>query len=381
MQANINFWTVFYAVATFQGFFIGFTFLFQKKGDRKPNLLLSIILFLLSFYLLDIFLGQMGFFLENPHFSLLTVPIWYLLPPLTYYYVKILLKEKINLSVLSLLHIIPFALFIFKLAPFYILPATIKLKYITGEIVPPGGSIYNYAMTMVKPIQGSLYFLYIFHLVSCYKRTKPANKKALSDAYLNWLILFILLMNLFFIGLLLILSAYFLTSIAPQLLTKVPFAVFSIILYSIGYLAVVRPEEFQPINIIKKRKNGITFDQEFIDSTLMKIDKIMQSEKLFLQSDLKYSDIASKLNISVRQFSEFLNKALGKTFNDFINEYRVNEVKENLKNGDRNLQTILAIALDSGFNSKASFNRIFKKHTGLTPTEYLKLINIEELAN
>ncbi len=72
---------------------------------------------------------------------------------------------------------------------------------------------------------------------------------------------------------------------------------------------------------------------------------------------------------------------LGKTFSEFLNEYRVNEVKEKLKTEDRSLQTILAIALDSGFNSKASFNRVFKKHTGLTPSEYVKLINVKELSN
>ncbi len=307
MQPNFNFWTVFFAIAAFQGFFLGITFLFQKKGNKNANRLLSLIIFLLAFYLLDIYLAQINFYLDHPHFLYMTLPIWYLFAPLTYFYVKILLKEKINFNFIQVLHIIPFALMIFKLAPFYILPAEIKLKFYTAEYTPPGGSVFNYAYAMLNPVQGSLYFIYIFHSVSSYIKSKRQNEKILSDAYLKWLKLFIQIMILFFVGLQLSLSYYFITGAELGWLNRLPFAIFSIIIYSIGYLAIVRPEEFQPINIIKKRKKGISFDQSFIDSTLVKIDSIMKKEKLFLQPELKYSDIASRLNISVRQFSEFLN--------------------------------------------------------------------------
>jgi len=66
-----------------------------------------------------------------------------------------------------------------------------------------------------------------------------------------------------------------------------------------------------------------------------------------------------------------INEHMGMNFYNLVNEYRVNEVKERMKSEDMKQLTILAIAFDSGFNSKSSFNTIFKEKTGRTPSEYL----------
>ncbi|MFM9911291.1 MAG: helix-turn-helix domain-containing protein, partial [Chitinophagaceae bacterium] len=65
------------------------------------------------------------------------------------------------------------------------------------------------------------------------------------------------------------------------------------------------------------------------------------------------------------------NQAFGLSFNDYINQYRVEAVLEKLRNGEQKRQTLLSIAFDSGFNSKATFNRAFKKSMGVSPKEWL----------
>jgi len=65
-----------------------------------------------------------------------------------------------------------------------------------------------------------------------------------------------------------------------------------------------------------------------------------------------------------------INKGFEKNFNDFINEFRIAEVKEKLQKGDAENLTLLGIAFDCGFNSKATFNRAFKKFTGVSPKEF-----------
>ena len=78
------------------------------------------------------------------------------------------------------------------------------------------------------------------------------------------------------------------------------------------------------------------------------------------------------MNKNTSELSELINNGIGLNFNDFINHYRVEDVKEKLKNGIHNQKTLLGIALDSGFNSKATFNRAFKKSTSLSPKDFVE---------
>ena len=96
----------------------------------------------------------------------------------------------------------------------------------------------------------------------------------------------------------------------------------------------------------------------------------METNKLYRNPRLSLSDLSKVVDISERTISNAINQELGKNFFQFINEYRVNEIKEQLKNPNNDHLKILSLAFDVGFNSKASFNRVFKAYTGQTPKEY-----------
>lgn len=98
----------------------------------------------------------------------------------------------------------------------------------------------------------------------------------------------------------------------------------------------------------------------------------MDKEKPYLDYEIKQSDIADQLGITLHQFSEILNTSLENNFNNFINLYRVNEAKEMIKNPQYKDYKIIAIGYEAGFKSKTSFNRAFKNLVGLTPSEYKK---------
>ncbi len=97
----------------------------------------------------------------------------------------------------------------------------------------------------------------------------------------------------------------------------------------------------------------------------------MENEKPYLDGNLTLYDLAARMQLSANLLSQIINRQSGKSFFDFVNEYRVEEVKRRIRDEEAHRsQTLLAIALDCGFNSKASFNRVFKKMTGLTPSEF-----------
>ncbi|MEW7279691.1 helix-turn-helix transcriptional regulator [Aquimarina sp. 2201CG1-2-11] len=99
---------------------------------------------------------------------------------------------------------------------------------------------------------------------------------------------------------------------------------------------------------------------------------LMENEKPFLDPDLSLRSLAKLLEVKEKKLSAFLNQYLDISFYTYINEYRVNEVKEKLSDPANNHLKILAIAYDCGFNSKTSFNRIFKNTVGTSPSLYKK---------
>ena len=99
-----------------------------------------------------------------------------------------------------------------------------------------------------------------------------------------------------------------------------------------------------------------------------KLHDLMQNDKLYLEPNLTLTDLSKQLGVNSTVLSYAINHGFGKNFNDFVNEFRINEVKEKLKTDDDS--TLLGLAFDCGFNSKATFNRAFKKFTGVSPKEF-----------
>jgi AraC-like DNA-binding protein len=102
------------------------------------------------------------------------------------------------------------------------------------------------------------------------------------------------------------------------------------------------------------------------------VNHLMEVEKAYLNPELNLSDLAKLANMTRGQLSETINSGFDKNFNDFVNGYRVNAFKNMLKENKQQHLSLLGIALECGFNSKATFNRVFKKLTSYSPTEYLK---------
>lgn len=96
----------------------------------------------------------------------------------------------------------------------------------------------------------------------------------------------------------------------------------------------------------------------------------MATQKPYLKSNLSLTDLSDLLDVSTHNLSEIINTRLNKSFYDYVNECRVEEVKKMLLDDKYKSYSILAIAYEAGFNSKSSFNTIFKKITGTTPSGY-----------
>jgi YesN/AraC family two-component response regulator len=103
----------------------------------------------------------------------------------------------------------------------------------------------------------------------------------------------------------------------------------------------------------------------------------MQSQKLYKNAELTLDDLANSLKVLPNHLSQVINSTENKNFYDYINNLRINEFIELIALLENQKFTLLSLAFECGFNSKTSFNRNFKKATGLTPSEYIKQENIK----
>ena len=140
----------------------------------------------------------------------------------------------------------------------------------------------------------------------------------------------------------------------------------------VRYNIKVKPLELEP-DLKKYQRSGLK--NKDVSDLVNKIKKYMVIEKPYLDRELSIYDLSNHLKISKHTLSEVINEHMGMNFYNLVNEYRIKEVKERMESDDYRQLTILAIAYDSGFNSKSSFNTIFKEKTGQTPSEYLSTLN------
>ncbi|MFT4969494.1 MAG: AraC-like DNA-binding protein [Chitinophagales bacterium] len=159
----------------------------------------------------------------------------------------------------------------------------------------------------------------------------------------------------------------------------------TILAFSVSYFGIKQPYLFKVIPEEKdeqskiggkkeedskeKYKNSNLSDEQKEDY-VKHIFEYMLAERPFMNAELTVQDLSKHLNVSRHHLTEILNNDIGKNFFTFINEYRVEEVKRRLLDERFEHLTIVAIAFESGFNSKSTFNSIFKQNTGMTPSQW-----------
>ena len=125
-------------------------------------------------------------------------------------------------------------------------------------------------------------------------------------------------------------------------------------------------------NRAKKETDNPKIWDEKSQKIYQELVHLFEETQLFTQPQLKLSDVAKQMELPPHQLSQIINAHYGKPFYDFVGAYRVHLLKERLGSPENKKFTILSLGLDCGFSSKASLNRVFKEHTGLTPSQYQK---------
>lgn len=138
-------------------------------------------------------------------------------------------------------------------------------------------------------------------------------------------------------------------------------------LFLLGYIGYFAPSFFEVPNMLSVKSVFSNYNDE---PELARLESAMEEEELFIQSKLSLKTLAKELKLPAKYVSYLINTYHNTNFHDYINTYRVKEVIRNIEDSSQKNKTILALALESGFNSKSSFNQVFKNHTGKSPSEF-----------
>lgn len=140
---------------------------------------------------------------------------------------------------------------------------------------------------------------------------------------------------------------------------------------------LLKEEKKNPTNQITSTKNATSFSEQEIENIRLSIKNALEKEQLFLNESLTLSALANHVQLTDKKLSTFINQELNTNFYQLINQYRLTTFKAEIGLAKNQHLTIWGIASQCGFNSKTSFNRIFKKQTGLTPSQYQKSLPIK----
>ena len=348
-----------------QGFILAI-FLFLNKRIKEAGKILAIFTIVFSLGLLEGLIAPLS---EQAFLSWIQDYVGicsYLFGPLLYFYIFKSLKPSQKLAFHK--HLLLFYIFVVVLFLNEIYYGIFNFKFNSKENI-----IFEIATFELLFLQLFLYAYWCVVLLNKYR-------KDTKSAYLNWLWYLTISLTVIYLISFVSTNLMLLGLNFENILLSFVQVGSVIVVYSFSYHALLQ-KEVLPITLYNTPKySSSAIDEDNKEVYLKKIIDIMEEEKLYLDPLLTLDKFASLLGINRFYISQVINEKLGKNFPDFVNAYRIEKTKSLLASEKGKQYTLLAVAYESGFNSKTSFNTVFKKYTGLTPSAFRKaqLLNTPE---
>ena len=374
---------VVFLLGSVQAFFLSFL-VFNKKGKSHSEIILGTWLALLGLHILYYYLFTTGFLFRYPHLLGITAAFPMLEAPLMYIYVLVTISRKGRFRAVYLLNALPFLIFtIYFSFTFYFLSGPEKISYYEQMYIklPRDLAIMSFPDIAMGPI----YVILSLIALSQHSKNIAQRFSYTEQISLNWL--------KYVIG---GLGFVFFTDVVSNILVKFPFMSveahehlnylsMTIAVFFLGFFGI-RQQAISNVEVASSHTNAMDVSRkkkgrgnQYLHSGLKKeeaeqhaiaLKAYFKNEKPYLNGKLSLSEVAEYMEISVNHLSQVINDQLGFSFFDFVNSYRVEEVKAKLADSAYENYTLLGMAYDSGFNSKSTFNSIFKKFTGFTPSQF-----------
>lgn len=365
-------WNSLFIISIAQGLFLLILFLCRNSKNLPASRFLMTMLLIMV-------LTNFGYLIIRTEL-LLYIPKLYAVPfgmvllfgPLFYFYSRSVTESSFVWRNSYWLHFIPYLIQLLYSLPFYTLDKVYVLRFITtflsGELSVRGVEKISFG---VQDVHLGLYLFFTFRRLKDVKTNPAANYQVPVSLRIRWLNELLFCFSFFLLTLLVLYILVLFKGKYDPVANYTYTLITSAIIYFIAFRAVLKPELISP-DFVQKYQAYTQFESAEEERYLERIKHLMSSERIYLDPGLRLLSLADKLGLPSHQVSKLINEKFGKSFNDLINEYRINEFITRVNNPEYKSLSIYGLALEVGFNSKSSFNSAFKKITGNTPSDYRK---------
>ncbi|MDN3692838.1 helix-turn-helix domain-containing protein [Chryseobacterium tructae] len=240
-------------------------------------------------------------------------------------------------------------------------------------------------MTFPMAVVPVVYIVLCFLALKKYQKMLPEYYSALEKINLNWLKYIIISLIVLFIGVFCMIALGTRTDLIPfekifQIVAVVQSCyLLCIVFFSLRQSIVFHQQGTLDVDMVMKQEEKINIQNKSSSEGLsQKLLEFMETEKPYLDEELSLHKLSLLMKVTTHQLSQTINQEINTNFYKFVNTYRVEEVKKKLKDPAFEKYSILGIAFESGFNSKSTFNKIFKEETEMTPSEFKKSKSIRK---
>jgi AraC-like DNA-binding protein len=362
--------TYVFAIGAGQAVFL-FFILWKKTENSFANKFFALTMIVFALDLLGGVIFLSGFIKYVPWILGLNSAFPYLYGPLVYLYVIFLIHKQESFTASNYLHFIPFVFIqIYGLLFFYFEGAEYQLGLLDYNIEQPW---HIEIIGQLIPFHGTIYMIITVWVTTRYNKKIKAVFSSIENIDLSWLLYLVVGTGLIW---LVVILAYLLNIIYGDQLqaNMLIYIVISVFLYTFAFKSY-KQAEIKPSPEVDDagksyKKSGLT--EVRATELLDEIVDYMNIEKPYFDTKLSLSQLSDNLGISSHNISEVINTKLNQNFYDFINSYRVEEVKKLIEEDRDSVYSILAHGFEAGFSSKSAYYSAFKKFTGLTPAQYRK---------
>jgi AraC-like DNA-binding protein len=364
------------AIILFQLTLLVFFLFTSQKGKKLSNRLLALFFILLIINLSDGLLTLYGFYTRFPSLAHLEDGFVFLLGPTIYFYTLTMIYNDFKLKQNHLLHTLPFLLITILYQAYYHLQPHEQQQKIQDAIVNQTLPGFFYVSVVLIYLHVSIYLFLSIKELAVYRIKIRERFSSLAEINMNWLafmlwsVVFILLMSLIYTFMPVVgLKDYF------NLIFGISFFFIFIFINGVVWKGLKQPEIFSGIetsSVYTERKTSVLANDNEKHHIKSLLSKEMEENKPFLIPDISIDALAKSVGCSPKKLSQTINDGFGQNFFDFINTHRIREAEKIFQESRDPKLTVLEVMYASGFNSKSSFNTIFKEKTGLTPSAYKK---------
>lgn len=331
-----------------------------------------------------------GFYLLIQYEYLSYVPVLYKIPapltfligPAAYIYTRATLYSQKGFRKWDWIHFVPFVFFAINYLPFYFMPLAEKsalvnevIKDISLVYTNQDGLLPESVNVIVRAVSSIIYLFAQWALIKGFYKKYPLNTTHFLKVK-KWILIFFRAQLGYWMALLVMyvingLVMHYGEGAVPDILSNSTLVLMSVFFFVLSAYLLMNPNAMLGLNLALSVDQKSKIPATYHDKIFEELDHIVRSEKLFLNPSLNLSTLSISTKISQRNISIALSDQSYDNINEYINKLRVEEVKEKLISQDLQNFSIEAIAESCGFNSKATFYRVFKKIFEVTPTEYL----------